>query len=407
MNGRIQTRVAMLAALLAVTAVLIPAGLALGSHGGDPVLGGDPSVVLLTLGRPDEVTWDGDTQTISTRNNDCLVVDFADIPEILVVSAIGGQLGQVKDGLGVKSPGDGSGEPCGRVEADDDEAISVALGSHLDDYLMSAIDVDLELKFNAVVEISFSHGGIEVASDEFSPMAGSDDGPDSSDGDNFRYVFDPEDPVYFDEVEFRPTAGALSLEGGADGTENGTLETGNNSSQFEVTPVFDGQITCGDQVAIEDEVVDEVVGLVTMHALNLGDGWDAACIDLKNYNEEITSSSLLFAPTLANSQARYTLELTVEDQPITTDGEGQVTSLLMEYNDGAFGSSDTPLMPCLGQPTFSAAFFEQVDTGLLPDGEFACYYDVSVTPIGEVGGDVFGTEVWSIYFEDDPKFSFG
>ncbi|HEX9762974.1 MAG TPA: hypothetical protein VGA97_07745, partial [Acidimicrobiia bacterium] len=215
MNGRVQTRVAIFAALVAVAAVLVPAGLAAGSHGADPAINGDPSVILLTLGRPDEVTWGDDTQSISTRNNDCLVVDFADPPEILVVTGIGGQLGQVKDGLGVKSAGDGSGEPCGRVEAEDGEAISVALGSHLDGYLMSAIDVDLELKFNAAVEVSFFHEGFEVASDEFSPMGGSDDGPDSSDGDNYRYVFDPDDPVYFDEVEFRPTSGALSLEGGA------------------------------------------------------------------------------------------------------------------------------------------------------------------------------------------------
>jgi hypothetical protein len=110
---------------------------------------------------------------------------------------------------------------------------------------------------------------------------------------------------------------------------------------------------------------------------------------------------------LPDTRARYTLLLTIDDQPITTDGGGQVTSLLMEYNDGAFGASDMPLEPCLGQPTFSSTFFEQEDTGLLPDGEFACYYNVEVTPTGAVDGVVIGTEVWSIYFEDDPKFSFG
>jgi hypothetical protein len=419
MNGRAQTRVVVFAALVAVAAVLVPAGLAAGSHGGDAVVSGDPSVVYLTLGRSDEVTWGDDTQSIATRNNNCLVVDFAETPEILVVSADGGQLGQVKDGLGVKSPSDGSGEPCGRVEADDDEAISVKLGSHLDDYLMTAIDVDLELKFNAEVEVYFLHDGQPVLEDPdpFSGAGGSDDGPDSNDGDNYRYVFDPEDPVYFDEVVFKPTAGAISLEGGADGTDTAEapFDTTSNSSQFQVVKTFDGQITCGNQVRIDDSEVEEVVGWVTMHALNLDPPedpehpWDAECTDLKNYDEEVTPSSLLFAPVLPDSRARYTLILTVEDQPIITDGGGQVTSLLMEYNDGQFGSSDTALLPCVGQPPtdFNDAFFEEDDTGLLPDGEFACYYDVSVSPQYQDDGVVFGIERWSIYFEDDPKFSFG
>jgi hypothetical protein len=202
----------------------------------------------------------------------------------------------------------------------------------------------------------------------------------------------------------------MSLEGGADGTEDGTLDVNNNSSQFQVVKTFDGQITCDIPVRIDDPEVEEVVGWVTMHALNLGEGWNADCIDLKNYDEEVTPSSLLFAPVLPDSQARYTLILTIEDQPIVTDGGGQVTSLLMEYNDGQFGSSDSPLLPCVGQPPdpFTDAFFEEDDTGLLPDDqEFACYYDVSVTPQYEDGGVVFGTERWSIYFEDDPKFSFG
>jgi hypothetical protein len=73
----------------------------------------------------------------------------------------------------------------------------------------------------------------------------------------------------------------------------------------------------------------------------------------------------------------------------------------MEYNDG-FGSGDRTLKPCNGQPEFTAAFFEQDDTGLLPDGEFACYYGVSLTPTGAG----VGTEVWSVFFEDDPNFSF-
>ncbi len=389
-----------LGALVALVGALLPAGLASGADAN-----GDPSIVLLTLGSTDQVTWMTDTQAITTKGNKCTPVTFAASPEILEVTATGGELGIVKDGLGVKSSNDGAGDPCGRVEAEDGEAISVALGSHLDGYLMSAVDVDLELKFNATVEVLFKLEGATVSTTSFTGSGGSDDGPDSGDGDNYRFDFRPTsggNQVLFDEVVFDPSAGAISLEGGADGTDKGSLDTASNSSQFEVVKSFDGQITCGDVVTIDDSDVPEVVGVVTMQALKLGSGpWDAACVELKNYNKAVTTTSLLFSPVLEDSQARYTLDLTIESQPITTGIDGQVTSLVMEYNDG-FGSADRPLLPCQGQPVFDATFFQQASTGLLPSGEFACYYGLSLTPTG----NGVGTEAWSIFFEDDPDFNF-
>lgn len=402
MGKRRRARVLLFGALALLAAVL-PAGLAAGSHDGDSTFG-DPSVVLLTLGSVDRVTWMSETQTITGRNNCSVTFGGSDL---LDFGASGGQVGFVKDGLGVKSSGDGTGEPCGRVEASDGEEIHVSLGSDLDGYLMTAIDVDLELKFNASVDVIFKHEGVTVATvTGFTGTGGSDDGPDSGDGDNYRFFARPTagaNAVSFDEVVFDPTAGAVGLEGGADGTENGTLAA-SGSSQFEVKQSF-GQITCQDSVTISDSEVEEVVGVITMEALDLDvstpGGWDAACTELKNYSDEVTESSLLFAPVLENSLARYTMVLTIEGQLITTNADGVTTSLIMEYNDG-FGSGDRTLQPCNGQPEFTAAFFEQEDTGLLPDGEFACYYGVSLTPTGAG----IGTEVWDIYFEDDPGFNF-
>ena len=399
MAKRHRARIVSFGAVAALLAALLPAGLASGTGSED-----EPSVVLLTLGSTDRVKWMTDIQAITSRNK-CTPVTFAASPEILKVAAIGGQLGLVKDGLGVKSTNDGTGEPCGRVEAEDGEAISVALGAHLDGYLMSAIDVDLELKFNAQVDLIFKRDGTTVFASTFSSGGGSDDGPDSGDGDNYRVFVRPasgDSPILFDEVVFDPSAGAISLEGGADGTDKGTLDANSNSSQFEVVKGFDGQITCGDTVTIAEEGVPQVVGMVTMQALKLGTGaWDAACDELKNYNDDVTPSSLLFAPVMENSLARYTLDLTIANQPITTGNDGQITSLLMVYNDG-FGSANRPLRPCLGQPVFTLTFFQQNSTGLLPSGEFACYYGVALTPTG----NGVGTEAWKIYFEDDPNFSF-
>ena len=402
MGKRRRTRVFLFGAL-ALLAALVPAGLAVGSHEGDSTFG-DPSVVLLTLGSVDRVTWMSETQSITGRNNCSVTFGGSDLLDFVPTA---GQLGFVRDGLGVKSSGDGTGEPCGRIEASDGEAISVSLGSDLDGYLMTAIDVDLELKFNASVDVIFKHDGVTVATvTGFTGTGGTDDGPDSGDGDNYRFFARPtagDNAVTFDEVVFDPSSGAVGLEGGADGTENGTLAS-NNSSQFEVKQSF-GQITCQETVTIDNSEFEEVVGVITMEALDLDTsspgGWDASCTQLKNYSEDVTASSLLFAPVLENSLARYTMVLTVENQTIMTDGDGQTTSLVMEYNDG-FGSGDRTLRPCNGQPEFSAAFFEQDDTGLLPADEFACYFGVSLEPTGEG----VGTEIWEIYFEDDPNFSF-
>ena len=397
---------------LALVAALLPAGLAAGSHDGSTTTFGDPSVILLTLGTKDEVRWPNGAQNITIRNNNCSVT----IPTgILNITPIGGQLGAVKDGLGVKSSMDGTGEPCGRVEASDGEAISVALGSDLDGYLMSAIDVDLELKFNAMVDVIFMHDGATVHTfEDFSGTGGSDDGPDSGDGDNFRFSYPgvDDDPILFDTVIFDPTAGAMSLEGGADGTENGSLAP-NNSSQFQVVQSFDGEITCDDTEPIGEEGVS-TSGVLTMHSEDpVGSvGWTTENCDLKPFSEDVEDDALAFVPVLAGTAARYTIEVTVEEQLVTVESDGRITSLVAVFNaDGDLSFPDTttdPLQACLGQPVLDQAaagydtFWTQPTTGLLPGTEKACWYHASVDPTG--GGS--GTEHWGIYFEDDPGFSF-
>jgi hypothetical protein len=399
---------------LALVAALVPAGLAAGSHDGSSITTGGTSVVSLTLGTTDRVTWTSETQTISGKNN-CTVTFGGS--QLLVFTPGGGQLGFVKDGFGVKSTGDGTGEPCGRVEASDGETIAVSLGSALNGYLMTAIDVDLELKFNAAVDVIFKHDSATVATfTGFTGSGGSDDGPDSGDGDNFRFAYPGEgdEPVLFDTVIFAPTAGAMSLEGGADGTENGLLAA-NNSSQFQVVQSFDGQITCSESETIAEDGVS-TSGVVTMHSEDPdGDGpalWTTENCDLKPFFEDVEDDALAFVPELTGTDARYTIEVTVEDQLVTVDTNGQITSLVAVFNangDLSFpGATTDPLQACVGQPVLDQsaagydAFWTQTDTGLLPGTEAACWYHASVDPTG--GGS--GTEHWGIYFEDDPGFSF-
>jgi hypothetical protein len=447
MSGKIQIRLALLAALAALTAVLVPAGLAAGSHNGsDP--SGEASYVLLTLkkGAGDQVAWvDGAGTTLATdpfslSNNNCLTVGYN--RDILEIDAVGGQLGHVKEGFGVKSASDGAGEPCGRIEADKGEGLSISLGSSLDGHLMTAIDLDLELKFNAEVDVTFWHEGTQVGETATVKGSGnSDDGPDSSD--NIRIPWRPgvsdggDGQEYFDTVVFTPVTGSFSLEGGADALANGSLLSGNKSSQIEVVAGFDGEITCGDTRTIGiDGSSDATFGSVTMHSMDLDssepqDGeWiaDEDC-QLKPYNADVAPDAISFVPVLAGTQARYTLEVSVPNQPITTsdgtDGllEGTITSLVAEYDPNGgltFPETSTfPLRACQVQPvlpgqTGYTAFWSQdsplrgVDSGtglpvtVFPPGESICFYSATVSPTG-IG---VGTEHWGILFVDDPGVKF-
>lgn len=413
MNGKIQTRLALLVGVAALAAVVVPATLALGSHQGGETVEGPASYVFLEMGRNDRVTFEGQTQPITTRNNNCTVVTLGS-PELLVLTPFGGVLGHTKDALGVQSTGDGSGEPCSRVDSGKSEAISVSLGSAMAGSVMTAVDVDLELKSNATVQVSYLHEGVQVATHMFNPTDASDDGPDSGDGDNYRYAHRPMsggEQVYFDEVKFTPITGILSLEGGSDGTDAGSLVTTNNFSQFEVMQGFDGEITCGDEEPIG--AGGTTSGVVTMHSEDKGEGWllDPNC-DLKPYNAWTTSDSLAFVPELEGTTARYTIAVTVKDQAIVVEPDGTISSLIAVYDPApalAFPdvSADLPLPACEGTPELVPgaaydAFWTQADVGLLPDGATACWYHASVEPTGE--GE--GTEIWGIYFEDDPGFGF-
>ena len=230
--------------LVALIGVSVPVVMAGGATEPPPAFA-DAGVLELELGRADQFTWDGNVETISSRRNDCTAVTVGggnNDADLVEITALGGALGFVKDGFGVQGPSDGSGEPCGRMDAPG-EAISIKLSGLLGDpYYMTAIDLDLEFKFDGAAEVEFFLAGARVAGPvSVDPASPSDDGPDSRDGDNYRVFIDPSSPdhdVYFDEVRITATAGAVSLEGGADGTEDGSLAP-SGSSQFQIVRQYD------------------------------------------------------------------------------------------------------------------------------------------------------------------------
>ena len=266
---------------------------------------------------------------------------------------------------------------------------------------MSAIDVDLEVAKDTKILISFRRDGVEVASDEFRPKVkwwGSD---------NVRYFNRPTkdgSPVLFDEVVFATKKGSFSLEGGDDHKVGYGKLAKSKASQFEVVPEFDGEITCQDTIAIADPGVTTVAGMVTMHAMG-SESWQTDDCQLKFYNEEVTPDTIAFLPSLVGMGARYTMDLTVHQQPIEVV-DGVIVSLGLTYDATGDPNPTRPLQGCVAQPVLGGegydAFWTQADVGLLPAGETACFFQVDL----DTTGAGVGTESWRIYFEDDPSFGF-
>lgn len=381
-----------------VVALLVPAGLATGSgwKHKNKSEGGNENVVLLTLGKRDHVKWGKLTQGISSKGG-CNAVRIDSKPDILGFAAGGGHLTLKDDGFGVKGK-----KANGCDTADKGESISVTMGTALDGLIMSAIDVDLELDNKAKVHVSFRQGGNEVASDQFSPRV-------KKSRSNFRYFNRPSkggSPVLFDEVVFTAKSGSFSLEGGDDQKKSGygKLDKKSKASQFEVVPAFDGEITCQDTIAIADPNVTTVVGQVTMHAMGSG-SWQTDDCQLKFYNEAVTPDMIAFLPSLTGMSARYTMDLTIHNQPIEVV-DGVIVSLGLTYDATGDPNPTRPLLGCVGQPVLGGggyeAFWSQPDVGLIPAGETACFFQVDL----DTTGSGVGTENWRIYFEDDPSFGF-
>jgi hypothetical protein len=284
---------------------------------------------------------------------------------------------------------------------------------------MGGFDLDIQLKFNSVIVAeTYRDGVLQGDPLTFTGEGLSDNGPDSED--NRRWAYIAERGEEFDTIVLFATAGTFSIGGGKNIAEPGVFVTSSRGSQFAIGPIFDGQIGCDGTTETIAEDGMSTSGVVTMHSEEPAGpaGWTSVSCVLKPFFEDVEEDALAFVPELAGTEARYTIEVTVEDQVITVndgvDGPpGQITSLVAVYNangDLSFPTEATdPLLACNAQPVLDPsdsgynAFWTQPDTGLLPGTEeIACWYHASVDPTGSG----LGTEHWGIYFEDDPGFNF-
>jgi hypothetical protein len=160
-------------------------------------------------------------------------------------------VGFVSDAIGVKATGEGTGQPCGRI--DGNQKLTLSLSSRIapttgaTKQAADYAELDIEGKFGAAFTIKGSLNGGTPLPQTYDTM-GSDSGPDSGDGDNYRIRFPKTGRFLFDTLEFSVTSGAISLEGGADSTAPDSLGVtleGTSDSLIHVVQ-YDRTLNCGE-----------------------------------------------------------------------------------------------------------------------------------------------------------------
>jgi hypothetical protein len=246
-------------ALLGVATVVLPGTFAAGELETDNTFGSS-GVLRLHLGTQDYFRFDptggGDpTQTNIVPTTGCKVgLSNGSLVGISVTPATGlqaGALGLVADGLGVRQTQEGNGTPCGQVNGTA-QSMTIALAGTLATKVADRAELDIELKFNAKLKADMYLDGAFQQTQVFAPCTGSDCGPDSADGDNYRVTVSG---VLFDAIKLSvdPSTpnGAFSLEGGKDATAPGavgsTLASDQNDSIFRISGA-EGVLNCGETV---------------------------------------------------------------------------------------------------------------------------------------------------------------
>ena len=344
-------------ALVGAAATVLPTTLAEGDVG---TPGGFGTVGVLRL----HANADGDyfrfdpsgegasTQTTNIVPGQGCKVSLADGSLASVtVSPSNGSLGLVADGLGVRQNNEGNGQPCGQVNGTG-QSITIALAGDLANRTIDRAELDIEGKFGVTVRAEMFMGATSVGTATLPTGLTSDSGPDSADGDNFRFAFG--DGAIFNKVKLSvdPTtpAGAFSLEGGADGTEAGpigaTLTENQSDSIFRITNA-EGVLDCGDS----DTDGGEGEPAATVERLENADGSECKLVtySLDSYVDE-TGQNVSFGKDLTqqphaafnvtigwqSEAAQYPLPPATVDQ---FDGNGAQTP---EWCDGTFDDPQVP-----------------------------------------------------------------
>ncbi len=242
---------ALLAALLVMGTLVGPVRIAAGQ---DPLVAIDKGVLELQLGAVDQFSYQPTTGPAATQaitENGCRVTLATNGAVLVTLSPLPStsEVGLFADGIGVRTKG-GNGQPCGRADGPD-EGLVLKLAGSLSDFEITRAELDIEGKFDAIVVAELYLDGAGplavpvqpdcTAAEPLCLPTGvlSDSGPDSGDGDNYRWEFAFPD-IAFDEIHLKVStltpSGAFSLEGGADGTAPGDV-LATSGSGFQIADV--------------------------------------------------------------------------------------------------------------------------------------------------------------------------
>jgi uncharacterized repeat protein (TIGR01451 family) len=231
-----QRRGLAIASMLALLAVLLPMTFASADAYAD-----DTVRLRMTNGAGVLTYQDADAGTSNleqrfTASKQCAPTPVSGTASLMTWSAAPatGTVGFSTHGLGVKVPGEGNSGKCEQANVPNQVltlAINTTAGAPLAGRTFDYAELDIEAKFDAAINIALYDGGSQVDADPDSPgmglvvsctSSGSDCGPDDSARDNFRVRVPSSGVAPFTEIRLWATAtntsGAVSLEGGADGT---------------------------------------------------------------------------------------------------------------------------------------------------------------------------------------------
>jgi len=295
--------------------------------------------------RPIDAGGEVFTQAITARN---CVVPQNPTPSLVTLTPTPttGAVGLVEDGLGVKAKNDGAGTPCGLVDAGQELTLSL-VGSPdnaiLRNKLIDFAELDIEGKFDVTVRAEARLAGKRVWTGTLETGPGSDSGPDSGDGDNYRWLIDPPsfDQLVLTVDELTPN-GSFSLEGGEDGTAPAPgglgASLGTSDSVFQLID-FTGTIDCGE--------TEPSVGGGDSPEATFSRGQNENCEPIPYLLRSDDDSVLLQKDASGQDGANFLLDITWEPEPL--DLPIEVTTI--DYGDGEIliigcdGTAEAPQLP--------------------------------------------------------------
>ena len=352
----------------------------------------DAGVLRLHLGaapqqwRFDPIDGVPTTQAVGTSSGCRLSPTSGALVSILPTPS-SGTVGLTSDGIGVRSSGEGGGIPCGRVDGDKGQRLTVALGGPaLGGAVADFMELDIEAKGDVVVVADLYLRGDLVGSHELLTGARSDSGPDSADGDNYRFRVPPSPATTaFDSFVLRTksNSGAFSLAAGADGTavEPGGLgeELGTTDSLIHLKEIS-GILDCGDSTG-------DVPGGNT--TANVTRGANETCVPIR-YLLRVENDDVLLAKDLTGqTDANFSMTVTWDAEPAPPDGGVLSRTTFVDYTPETPGD-ETAIEWCEAGPT-------------PPAGELWCLTAQS----SELRSDGMVIVTETVFGAGDPRFTRG